>query len=559
MDRRTAISKALGRQPAQRAAEPPAPQSGFAPHAGPWTFQQAAHLLRRTTFGPTYAQVKQAVEDGLEATLDKLFEPLPLPEPPVNPKPHNDQVVGVGETWINAANPFPVNGMDFIGNRRVSLESWMIGLMWEEGVSIREKLTLFWHNHVPVSGVLDAKFLYQYINLLRSQALGNFRKLIKDVTIAPAMLEYLDGNINEATAPNENYARELLELFTIGKKPQSSPGDYGTFTEQDVWEISRALTGWRAYGGGYNNDYPDGDFGAMFTPEDHDTGTKTLSHHFDNQVISNLGEEEYKAVIDIIFEQFEVARFICRQLYKWFIYYEISEEAEANVIEPMAQQLWNDDFEIAPALRALLGSEHFFDPEYYGTMIKNPVDFMLSAIKPLEMPYSQGLDQKYDAWYRISSHMEAMQMSLFFVPEVAGWKAYYREPLYYRHWINATTLPKRSTLMKELVYGGIWPFEANGIPIRVDALEFIKTIDNPADPESVVEEFTKILLPKPLSQEQYDTLKAILLDGLPDFEWTVEYGLYAEDPDNSALSEPIKEQLRALLNVILSMPEFYLQ
>ncbi len=559
MDRRDVFSLALGRRLANRPGSPPDPASGFMPYTGPWNFEQAAHLLRRTTFGPGQDQIRQAVSDGLEATLDKLFATLPLPEPPLNYKPGKDSVVPVGESWINAPNPFPTDGQDFIAHRRVSLTSWWIGEMWQEGVHIREKLTLFWHNHLPIGGITDAKFRYHYLNLLRTHAWGNFRQLVKEITIAPAMLEYLDGNINEATAPNENYARELLELFTIGKKPQETPGDYGTFTEDDVREIARALTGWRAYGGGYNDEYPDGDYGAAFTPEEHDDGIKQLSHRFGNQTIQNLGAEEYKAVIDIVFGQFEVARFICRKLYQWFIYYDITEAAEEAVIEPMAQLLWQNDFEIAPALRALLSSEHFFDPGYYGVKIKNPADFMLSALKPLQVAYSQGLNEKYDAWYRISDCFKPLQMSLLEIPEVAGWKAYYREPLYYRHWINATTLPERESLMNALVYSGIWPFEANGIRMRVDVLEFITTIDNPSDPNAVVEAFTKILLPRPLSEQQYATLKEVLLDGLPDFEWTVDYGTYAESPDDSNLAIPIRDRLRALLSAILSMPEFHLQ
>ena len=425
----------------------PVVNTDLTPYSGPWTFEQATHLLRRTMYGPTYNQIKWSVEQGLEATLDHLFEPLPLPDPPVNHRYEQDPVVPVGETWINAPYPDPGPVLtETIGYRNQSLVSWTMGILTNEGISIREKLTLFWHNHFPINSILDAKFRYRYIHLLRGNALGNFRELVKAITIDPSMLRVLDGRLNNREAPNENYARELLELFTIGKGPQVSPGDYSNYTEQDVREIARALTGWIDFGYAYTPEIPDGSIGALYESIRHDTGTKQLSHRFGHAQIPNLGDQEYAYVVDIIFQQPEVARFICRKLYQWFIYYEIEPEAEANVIEPMAQILIDNDYEIAPAVRALLSSEHFLDPEFYGVMIKNPLDFMMSAIKPLEIEISQDLHQQYDSWYGLFRYPTLMQMEYYHIPEVAGWKAYYREPLCYRNWISSTTLPVRKTV-----------------------------------------------------------------------------------------------------------------
>ncbi len=556
MDRKAVLNRMLGRKQ-NKAFAPPSPTSySLAPYTDPWAFPQAAHLLRRSMFGPTYDQAKWSAGQGLENTLDKLFETLPLPEPPLNSKFGGDPNVPVGATWINAPNP--IGQGDLLGYRATSLLAWTIGLLWQEGISIREKLTLFWHNHFPINTIVDAKFRYRYISLLRGHALGNFRSLVKEVTIDPAMLRYLDGNINRKEAPNENYARELLELFTIGKKPQAAPGDYVNYTEQDVREIARALTGWRDYGYGYNTSYPNGEFGSEFLPGRHDTGTKVLSHRFANAVINNMDAQEYAYVIDIIFQQPEVARFISRKLYRWFVYYEIGDEVESNIIGPMAQILLDHDFDIAPALRALLSSEHFFDPEYYGVMVKNPADFLMSALKPLAIEHSEPLDQKYDSWYSCFGYLRLMQMEYYSLPEVAGWRAYYREPLYYRHWITSTTLPVRTRLARELGQSGLSPFQGNGMLMRANLLEFIATIDGPYDPDSVVEEFTRILLPRPLADGQYATLKGILLAGLPDFEWAVEYSAYINDPANSGLASSIDGRLRGLLNAILSMPEFHL-
>lgn len=555
MDRRVALSTLLGRGPQKASSAPLAINTGLAPYTGPWGYEQAAHLLRRSMFGPTAAQIKWAVEQGLDAVIDKLFEDLPQPEPPVNSYYPNDPNVPIGSTWVNA--PYPAISMaEEIIYRHRSILSWGIGLMWEEGISAREKLTLFWHNHFPSNSQAEPKFLYRNNALLRSYAWGNFRELTKAVTIDPTMLIVLNGNKNSKLSPNENYARELLELFTIGKGPLAGPGDYTNYTEQDVREIARSLTGWRDFG--FTVESISGEIGSTFLPQIHDTGAKTLSARFGNTVINNMGDQEYAHVVDIIFQQPEVARFICRKLYQWYIYYEIDSEIESNVIEPMAQVLLDNEFEIKPALKALLSSEHFFDTKNIGIMIKHPLDLIMSTLKPMNVQHSQALDQKYNSWFRYYDLANLMQMTFCNIPEVAGWKAYYLAPLYYRNWINATTLPLRTKLTDTLSTYGYYPSQGNGELMRIDVLALVETIDNPMDPNSLVEELSLMLLPKELSDNQKAALKGILLPGLPDFEWTVEYGEYMQNPDDSGLASAVETKLRSLLKAMLSMPEFQL-
>ncbi len=533
----------------------PLPTLGLSPYIGPWTFEHASHLLRRTMFGPNYEQIKWSVDVGLPATMQKLFDEIPLPNPPMNVIYSNDNHVDIGETWINA--PYSQgNLVDEMDYRERSLYAWTIGLMMEEGISVRERLTLFWHNHFPIEAILDPKYKYRYSNLLRSHAWGDFRNLVKEMTVDPSMLIYLNGKQNSGEEPNENYARELLELFTIGKGPQIGPGDYSNYTEEDVKQFARVLSGWRDYG--FTTHDSDGDFGAEFHPSRHDNGTKTLSRHFNNEVIPNMGDQEYRHLIDIIFQQDEVARFICRKLYRWFVFHHIDEEIEANIIEPIAQELINNDYEIREPLMTLLSSEHFFEMKFPGIIIKNPMEFMMSIFKPLNVSISSVPDEKYYSWYRLFGFTDLMQMTYYSVPQVAGWGAYYRAPLYYRDWISASTLPLRMDFSDTMVMEGLFPFQANGPKMQVDVLEFITTIDNPTDPNSVVEEFAKILFPKPLSQTKLDNLKAVLIPGLPDFEWTVEYGDYAANPDNSQLANAVRNKLRNLLKTMLKMSEFYL-
>ncbi|HMO38755.1 MAG TPA: DUF1800 domain-containing protein [Saprospiraceae bacterium] len=550
MDRRTMLTALTGRRAATPApAAPPDNDTTLAPYAGPWGFEQAAHLLRRTMFAPRLAQIKTAVAQGLDATLAQLFQELPMPDPPVNYLSNNDPFVPLGDTWVDAPYSRTIN---LRNPRHRSLRAWTMGLLLAEGVSIRERMTLFWHNHFATNNVNDPKYLYRHISLLRANAWGNFRELVKAITIDPTMLRFLNGNENTRVAPNENYARELLELFTIGKGEQVGPGDYSTFTEQDVAEMARVLTGWRDRG---FNAYEEVPIEAFFVPNRHDTGAKQLSHRFDNEVISNMGNQEYAHLVDVIFRQPEVARHICRKLYRWFVYYKIDETVEANVIEPMAQLLIASNFEMRPVLEALLRSEHFFDVLSMGPVIKNPLDFVVSAVKTFDFDFPDNYRLQYEAWWRIFLQTPAMQMEYFNPPEVAGWKAYYQEPVFYRTWINAATLPKRMSFTDTLIINGL---QAGNERLRLDALKFIKTIDDPYDPNAVVESFARILLPRPLTDNQLAQLKEVLIPGLPDYEWGVEYTDYEANPGNMQLAVAVDAKLRNVIRVLLSIPEFYL-
>lgn len=281
-------------------------------YSGIWTSAQARHLLRRTTFGPSIAMVENATDIGLNATLNELFTELPTPAPPLKSIPDgtggnqlDDPGALYGETWVNAP-PFPNVSPPMYRNRILrsrskSLYSWTVLQMYHTGINIREKLALFWHNHFVVADATIAHREYHYYSLLRNNALGNFRELTKEVTIDTSMLLYLSGAENTNTAPNENYARELLELFTIGKGPLVAPGDYTNYTEQDVVEMAKVLTGWRVLPIGNPNTLT-----AQFDNGRHTSGSKFLSPRFDNAIIAENGELEYRDLIDVIFSKTNV-------------------------------------------------------------------------------------------------------------------------------------------------------------------------------------------------------------------------------------------------------------
>ena len=549
MDRRSTLATIIGKS----TVVAPPPSSGLSPYSGIWDAAIAAHLLRRTTFGPTNQQIKDAVSLGLDGTMDKLFEEVSLPEPPVNSYYDDDPFVPVGETWVDAPYTRGETAQQIVRYRRFSLSGWAIGNILLEGISIREKLTLFWHNHFSVGGVDDPKYVYNYIDLLRKFAWGNFKSLIKEITINPAMLVFLNGNQNTNVAPNENFARELLELYTIGKGPLAGPGDYTNYTEEDVVAISKVLTGWRDVGRyAFTEDV---EIGNAYITRRHDKGVKVLSNRFDGVEIPNMENEEYAFLIDLIFEQREVARFICRKLYRWFVYYDIDDQVEMNVIEPMAQILIDNNFEIKPALIALLKSEHFFDMLSVGPMIKNPLDFSLGMMKQFNVVIPDRMRSYYTIWVSLYQLAGQMDMEYFVPPSVSGWKAYYQEPLYYRTWINAATLNTRTEFSNVLSTVG-FPF--GGQNIKIDVLKEVQAFNDPFDPNELIKEFAEILFPMPLTDSQLTSLKEILIPGLPDYEWTVEYGEYAADPENDQLAVPIELKLRLLLQNMLSMPEYYL-
>jgi len=523
----------------------------FQPYTGPWNHEVAAHLLRRTIFGPTKERIQQAVDEGMDGTFQTLFSPPAPVDPPVYYDFDDDPLAANGETWVDKYLDGSINGVYF--SRAKTLWSWWYQQMNKNDQTITEKLTLFWHNHFPISEAGHANMNWVYFTLLRDMGLGDFKELTKRITIDRSMLIYLSGTNNFAAEPNENYARELLELFTIGKGPLVAPGDYTNYTEYDIAQIARCLTGWWTW---VNDTVDQPNKPAEFDPWGgrHDTGTKQLSYRFDNQVIPNGGEEEYKQVIDIIFQKDECAYHICRRLYIWFVHYDINDTIEAEVITPMAQVLLDNDYQIQPALEALLKSQHFFDEAMRGCQIKNPLDFFFSSYNTFLVNPVTAIEDQYRYW--VSWHWKFLELGMapFSIPSVAGWQAYHQAPLYYRNWINSASLNLRGKLMNEIDGMTNWLFGVLGY----DFLSFIATLDNPSDPNALIDEVCRIIYPRQMSQDQKDFFKGILIPGLPDFEWTVEYGIYLGDPSNEAVRQSVEYKLNGMFHAMMDVPEFHL-
>jgi uncharacterized protein (DUF1800 family) len=521
--------------------------AGIEPYAGAWGFNQAAHLLRRTTFGVRRQDVAALLAAGMDGSVAQLLSAQPDPAPPLTTN-INDTGALLGTTWVNAPTS------DFNPVRRTSLRSWWTGLMIGQPVSLVEKMTLFWHNHFVTESVdvTDARMAYRYNALLRQNALGNFRTLARLVTTDCAMLRYLNGNTNTGANPNENYARELQELFTIGKGPEIAPGDYTNYTEEDVKAAARVLTGWRD-----NNTT----FQGYFTASRHDATNKQFSPAYQSTLVTGLagtaGAGEVDALLDMIFLQPETAKFICRKLYRWFVYYLIDDTAEANVIVPLANLLRANNYDIAPVLQALFKSAHFYDSVNTGCIIKNPIDLTVGTMRTfgVQFPDASAYAAQYNQWKYVEQQSEQMQLVLCDPPNVAGWPAYYQTPQFHELWINSDTLPKRKAFTDKM---GTTGNRTNSTTIVIDPIAFAQAVTNPYDANVLIDEFALYLFPLPLTANQKAFLKETLIPGLPDYEWTIEWNDYVANPSDAAKKDAVKTKLQALLLLMMSMAEYQL-
>jgi uncharacterized protein (DUF1800 family) len=528
---------------------------GLDPYAGEWTATQAAHLLRRTGFGLVPEELEQLVGMDIEAAVDLLLQDQPLPSEPVNYNFILDPNVPVGASWIG--QPL-IPGINVNPYRVQSMRSWVYDNIRKERLSIRERMSEFWVNHFAIAGGGHGQILYDYHILVKEFALGNFKELMKRITVDKAMLVFLNGNQNFANSPNENYAREVLELFTVGKGPQIGDGDYTNYTEEDVRSLAMALTGWRT-----RNLYstaPGAFPEVYFDAGRHDTSDKQLSYHFNNDVISNGGADEYKQVIDRIFQQPAVARYICQKLYRHFVYYKVSVQEEAEIIGAMAQILEDNDFEIKPVLRALFLSQHFYDTDNQGPMIKNPLQLVGGLMRTFNHDHEFDrfpIDQKRRLFIYYYYRAAVMDLDYFNPPSVAGWEAYYQAPAFSRIWINSSTLQERTRFTLTMT-------NSNGVNIgnnfrgTYDYLGWIKDIPDAMDPNKLISGIVGLLLPRSLSDGQLANLKEALIPGLPDFEWTVEYGDHIANPNDDDLAASVEAKLRDLFRAVFSLAEFQL-
>lgn len=524
------------------------------PYTGPWTQLQAAHLLRRTMFGPTYQQIQDAVSNGLTATVNSLLT-IPVIDPPVAYAP-GELVVPIGtswataQTWVNA--PYPASSAASTRQARYSsTRAWLMRRISLEQVSVAEKMCWFWHNHFSVIQHIDAIANYKYFDLIRTHALGDFKQLIKDMTINPAMLSFLNGNTNRVNNPNENYARELLELYTIGKGPQAGPGDYTTYTELDVAEAAKVLTGWVIAN---NLSQTSTTVHGSFVSNRHDTTTKTFSARLGNAVITNGNATEYETLIDVIFQQPNFSEFICTKLYRYFVNYDLTPNVVNNIIPGMMQTFTSNNFSIQAVIQDLLLSQHFFNNGLRGAIIKSPGELFFSMVNPTSSTPSFSLTADHRLFMSADDKLALLGQDPVYPPNVGGWTAYYQAPGFSRNWVSPTQIVDRFDLATLMSQGNGLVYNSN--KYKTNALAFLAGLSVPSDPVAVIDDMCLVFLPKPLSAVDKTTLKTILCNGLPDFEWTLQYNDYLSNPTTPVFVNPVVNQLNLTLSFLFKMPQF---
>lgn len=522
--------------------------TGLNPYAGPWTLSEVKHLLRRAGFGAPKADCDYFLQQGMTATIAELLAvPSQQPDPPLyTSTSYNDPNVPFGTTWVNAPYDAQANAL-----RRTSLRSWWEGLMLGSGRSAREKMVLFWHNLFVIEtfSVFDARFSYNYNALLRQHAFGNFKDFTRAITLDAAMLRYLNGYLNSNTAPDENYGRELQELFTVGKDANGQP----FYTEDDVQAAARVLTGYRI-----NNVTGQ----SYFDANRHDSSDKQFSAFYNNAVITGrtgvAGQDELDDLLDMIFARQETALNICRKLYRFFVYYTIDTSAETDVIQPLAAIFRNNNYEILPVLQVLFSSEHFFDMANRGALIKSPVDFTVSHCRDFGVVFPDATlpTEQYALWKRVFDQSSAMGQMVGDPPDVAGWPAYYSAPLFHELWINASTLPARNAFTDRMVSTGYTSGSSN---ISFDVVAYTATLANPSDPEALIQEVIDRHYCFDVSQTLKDYLKSILLSGqTSNYYWTTAWDDYALNPGDPTFYMIVESRLRSMYQYIMNLAEYQL-
>lgn len=427
-----------------------------------WDEPAARHILSRTLFGYN----RQDLEFALSITLDDFVDNYLLADKPEPLAPG---------FWVNDTSG------DNKTERTRELIYWWYNLMLTQGYSLCERMVLFWHNHFvsDVTKVSLPQRMYWQNKLFRDNAMGNLIELTKAVTIDAAMLIYLDGEKNRKGTPNENYARELMELFTLG---------IGNYSETDIQQAARALTGWRVNG-----------LQSYFTADRFDDGNKTF--------LGQTGNYNHEDIVDIIFTQPAAAEFFCRGLYREFVHI-VPDEGNVAV---MAQILRDNNYELKPVLSTLFKSVLFHSDEIRGAKIKGPVEFIITAMKQFNVTTP---DYIYMRTVAAQTRQE-----LFSPPNVSGWDGD-------KVWINTTTLPARN-IYSDAVINGKKP-TGGDLTFQLNLVEYVRTFPSSENAIQLIDDIAKIFVQFPLSENRKTYLLNTLLNGAEVYDWSTSDPL-AED------------------------------
>lgn len=552
------------------------------PVSGALGEKRAAHLLRRATWGPTIDDIKSFASLTADQALVTLFADTSTPAPPVD--------LLTGTSWVDP----PANPAATPANSEQSLlveyfKAWHMEQMRTSGNNLRERLTWFLHTHLPTAWTVVnlSEALYYQNALFRYFAFGNFMELFKKICLDNAMLRYIDGETNDKDSPNENFAREMFELYSIGRGPQLAEGNYTNYTEEDIKAACRVLTGWQ-FDDTFTNYDPETGIptGILISPEigdplpsevasRHDPGVKTFSAAFQNQTIQpaelsqNLATrtatfQEFSDLIEMIFAQPETAKFLVRKLYRFFVYYEISAVVESDIISPLAETFRNSGYEIRPVVEQLLKSEHFYDidsPETaddsIGAIIKSPLEIIVGSLRFFAVDLPAGLNDLYQKSY-LGGILDCItdQGLDFYEPiDVAGYPPYHQEPSFNRDWITPTSLAYRYHFSFVLLGNAS---DQQDYGFRLDIVDWVKNsghIPDPSDAAVLVQTLTDYMFAVTINEERRNYfLNEVFLENLPATTWQTEWSIYTSGGDDLV----VRERLETLVAAIMQTPEYQL-
>ncbi len=532
-------------------------------YSSPLGKRKAKHLLRRACFNFTPEKIDEFAAYTPEEAL---------------------AIMGVRST-AKLSEPIDPRGADwdekhFTSSTRIDFgaqtakRSYVAGWWWYNAfneVSLEYKLTLFLHTCFTTSkdgGTGTSSHFYDHLKLLQLYAFQDLKTLANKITIDNAMLMYLDNNTNNRWNPNENYAREFLELFTILKGEQIAVGDYTNYTEYDVQMAAQVLTGFKNQN---DRTIVDADTGLPtgYIKENHHVpDDKTFSHAFGSTVITGRNTpsgilDEHEDFVNMIFAQDATAVSYVRKLYRFFVKSEWDAEVETDIIEPLAADLRSNGYQLLPVLTKLLASEHFYDLDdgdatdnKIGAIIKHPMQLfteIASAFKVeiVDASLEANWEEYYLYFFRNFAHNSCFTGSGFvmFSPDsVAGYPADYQKPEYDRQWFTSATIVSRYKYMESFIAGRNLIAGWGRFVSTVDSVKYVEsTISDPYDATTVVREISEYLYPEAIDADRIEYFKGFLTSGIGDVYWTGAWGDYVGGDDTTARTR-LDELLIAMVN-----------
>lgn len=470
--------------------------------AKPWNAQRVAHLYRRIGFGATIQQIQQGLSMHPSDLVDSLLDTAAaLPPPPV-PQP---------EDWTNWTSvEYDGSFSKTEEHRRYLRHRWFSEMLDE---SVRAKMSLFWHNHFVTKLYIVGcnAYTWKYYDLLNRYAFGNFEAFVLEMGKNPAMLVFLNGNVNEAGEPNENYARELMELFTMGEG--------NGYTQLDVVEMARALTGWRA---SFNDCTP-----HYFDPTKHDNGSKTI--------FGATGNFNFDEAHHLIFQErpAQVSEFITGKLYRHFVF----QNPDPAVVSGLAATFRDGGWELLPVVKQLLKSEHFFEERFFNARIKSPMELLIPVLKMAGAKASEHVEPIW--WDDVTFWMDKLGQVPFDPPNVAGWPGY-------RAWVNESTLANRWKFV------GLLATLVSKNDILRDNLRTLAKIltNNSNDPSVITEALIDYFCGQKLDAIHFQAAVEYFKNGIPE-------GYFTDGSWNLNWDES-PYQIIALLQYLAKQPEYQL-